>query len=125
MKLIFFMMMCVISVSACAGDDPVDRIKKFNESIFTGEYLNPEEWMTQEALSSEIFGTFGGFDALVQQSTSQANNAGGFDKTVVKVIEKNNSRLVVETTTFFIDGTSSMSKEVWVKSANGDWLLGR
>lgn len=83
----------------------------------------PEEWLTEEARSARLFNSFGGLPALIKGSLAEADEAGGLDVVNVKVLNRDEVSLIVETEVVFRNGEKTSSIDTWSNKEDGKWKL--
>jgi hypothetical protein len=70
------------------AQNPVDRAVEFLTNAYSGQTMQPEEWLTKETRNAPMFKGFGGLDALVKQSTARAQKFGGLKTVTVQDVKK-------------------------------------
>lgn len=66
-----------ISCGTTNGSQSVSRAAQFVKNVHTGKMMKADEWLTRKARSEPAFNAHGGLDAMVRQSTAQAERHGG------------------------------------------------
>lgn len=65
-----------------------DRVLEFVTNMYSGKYMNPEEWLTKKGHTDKYFHDFGGLKALVEYSSRDAKEAGGLESVKILYIKK-------------------------------------
>lgn len=117
-----------------ATNAATDRVIAFLTNAHTGVQMRPNDWLTEETSSAELFLVFGGLDALVRQSTESATRYGGLESVqILTAKEDGNAYLVIAEVHFKDDArrrnapAKAVSEDmVWrfrVVNQNGKLLL--
>jgi hypothetical protein len=83
--------------------------------------MRPNDWLTEEASSAELFLAFGGLDALVRQSTASAQQYGGLRSVQILNAKKEGQAYVVTAEVHFKDDDRRRSVPAKVVSEDMVW----
>lgn len=123
MKILLIIMLFVGGLCGCTrGTEPAARALEFAKNIYTGESMQAEEWLTKDLRTSKAFSTFGGFDALVSDSVSEAKRNNGLQEIKIIKITKEADKAFVEVEVVFNNKESSNSINPWVLD-DGKWKI--
>jgi hypothetical protein len=102
--------------------DPAARASEFTRNIYTGKSMEADEWLTKDILKSKTFVTFGGFDALVNDSMSEAKRNNGLQKIKIIKVTKERDKVFVEVEVVFNNKQKNSSVNPWVLN-DGKWKI--
>ena len=78
-----------------------DRVIEFVSNMYSGEYMNPEDWLTKKWIADKYFNDFGGLKALVESSFQDAKKAGGLASVKILNIKQVQNGFEVHTEVVF------------------------
>lgn len=123
MKILLLVMLLVGGFCGCTrGTDPADRALEFTRNLYTGKGMQADEWLTKDIRTSKRFISFGGFDALVNDSVSEAKRNNGLQEVKIIKVTKESGKIFVEVEVIFNNKQKTSSVNPWLLD-DGKWKI--
>lgn len=123
MKKIILITLLVVGFCGCTtGTTPTDRAVEFTRNIYTGKTMQAEEWLTKDLRTSKMFISFGGLEALVNDSVLEAKRNNGLQAIKIIKVTKESDMVYVEVEVVFNNKGKTNSINPWVLD-DGKWKI--
>jgi hypothetical protein len=120
-RIVISSLLLIFSVYGCSNT-PAERAKEFMTNVYTGKTMQADDWLTRDARSSRLFNTFGGIDALVNDSFTEAARNQGLKSVRIISTSKQQDIYTIETEVVFNNKVVASSKENWIVE-DGKWKI--
>jgi len=119
----FILFIALLLSYACfaASNAATDRVTAFLTNAYTGVQMQPDDWLTEEARTAELFLAFGGLDALVRQSTASAKRYGGLESVRILTAKEDGRAYLVTAEVHLKDDDSRRSVPAKAVSEDMVW----